>query len=82
MSWDETSRFPKAIAFESNRPDNRWYILPTKALRDLVIRNVHRLKQSNDRPLNYVVCWPDTQGFGLEVAHAEWVGPNGMHIDP
>lgn len=51
---------------------SRWYILPTVALRDLVIRNRNRLS-SRVGAYNYVLTWRDTGGFGLELAHADWV---------
>lgn len=51
---------------------SRWYILPTESLRDLIIRNRHRLESRVGR-YNYVLTWKDTQGYGVELAHADWV---------
>lgn len=40
------------------------YVLPSKSLRDLVIRNRRRLNIHYD----YVNTWVDTNGFGLMLA--------------
>lgn len=40
------------------------YVLPSKSLRDLVIRNRHRLNIQYD----YVNTWVDVNGFGLTLA--------------
>ncbi len=48
---------------------NFWFVLPTEALRSLVIR---RLRQKFPE-LNYGVTWKDTNGYGLQMTVAEWM---------
>ena len=52
-----------------DRPDCKWYILPTESLRDLVIRRMLVKYPS----LNYVMTYLDVHGYGVELCHAAWV---------
>lgn len=46
-----------------------WFLCSTQAMRELIIRNRTKLLPS----CNYVLCWKDAHGFGIELATASWV---------
>jgi len=64
----------KDVPQDSDRPSH-WYVLPTATLRDLVCRQLLR----KDSRLNYVLFWKDVNGFGLQVAHADWVRDGAVY---
>ncbi len=51
---------------------SRWFICPTRSLRELLLRHKNKLVPG----CNYVLDWKDTHGWGLQLAVADWV-PNG-----
>lgn len=52
---------------------SRILVLPSRSLRDLIIRAVRRRRV----PYNYAVAYRDTRGFGLSIAVVDWL-PSGQ----
>lgn len=73
MSHIATVKLNSKTALLPKSDQSKFYVLPTDNLRRLVIRNRTKLVQD----CNYVLTWKDTAGFGLQLAHADWV-PKGM----
>lgn len=49
-------------------------VLPTRELRDLYIRAVRQRRVK----WNYANCYLDTQGYGLQLALADWCTEQGI----
>lgn len=63
--------------WESHGPASHWFIFASREDREAKISELAGTwEELEDRStlLNYVVTWNDVQGFGLEVAHADWAG--------
>jgi hypothetical protein len=58
--------------------DSYWFVLPSASLRALVKRRL----LARDPGLNYVCEWLDTNGFGLHVTTADWVGQGRVYNVP
>ena len=54
----------------------RWFIVPSKSLRDLVVRNYKRIYPW----CNYIVLYQDVNGYGIELARASWVREGHTYI--
>lgn len=58
--------------------ESRWFICPSKAFRDLLLRHKDKLVPG----CNYVLPWKDVNGWGLQLAIAGWVPKGHVYTVP
>lgn len=57
-------------------------IYPNQLSRDRALHALTRLRNKHrGRRFNYVVIFKDVNGPALQVGNADWVAPNGLHIE-